>query len=224
MGEKIELLVDGGKAVANAAVGGKLGPMGINIAEVLKEINNKTADFKGMKVPVTLEINKDKSYSISIGTPPASQLIKKEANIKSGSGVPQRDKVANVPIELIIKVAKMKFDSLNANDLKAAVKIILGSCNSMGILIENKLPTETIKEVNEGKFDKEINEGKTEASQEKLDKLKEFYSDIAVELKQRQADAEAAKKAEEAKKAEGPEKEAKPAEAPPAKAAAEKKK
>lgn len=220
MGDKIELLVDGGKAVANAAVGGKLGPMGINIAQVLGEINKKTEAFKGMKVPVTLEINKDKSYSISIGTPPASELIKKEANIQKGSGNPTRDKVANVPIELIIKVAKMKFDSLNANDLKAAVKIILGSCNSMGILIENKLPTETIQDVNAGKFDKEIKEEKTEASKEKLDKLKEFYADIATALKQRQVEAAAKAKEEEAKKAEAaPKEEVKKEEKKPAPAA-----
>ncbi len=172
MAEKIEILVEGGKATPAPPLGPKLGEMKMNVSQVIIEINKKTADFKGMKVPVIIEVNKDKTYTITVGTPPTSQLIKKELGIELGSGEPNKIKVANASIEQIIKVAKMKQGSMFTKDLKSAVKTVIGSLDSMGILVEGKEPREAIKEINEGKYDKDIKEGRTEMTPEKAAKFK----------------------------------------------------
>ena len=91
-----------------------------------------------MQVPVKIEVDdKTKEYEISVGTPPTSQLIKKEAGIEKGSGNPKADKVADLKIEQIIKICKMKEDDLSGSTLKMMVKEVIGTCNSMGILVED---------------------------------------------------------------------------------------
>ena len=138
----------------------------MNIGQVVAEINKKTESFKGMQVPVKVTIDTDtKEFEISVGTPPASSLILKEAGIAKGSGNP-KDPVAELKIEQIIKIAKMKEGDLLGSDLKAKVKEVIGTCDSMGIIVEGKRAKEIIPEVNEGRFDKEIAEEKTEISEE----------------------------------------------------------
>ena len=172
--ENIEMLVEGGKAKADASVAQKLGPMKINIQEVLKTVNEKTESFKGMKVPVTIEVDVDtKEFEISVGSPPVSELIKKELGLKKGSSFPNKDKVANMGIEQVIKVAKMKESDILHNSLKSVVKTVIGSCNALGILVESKESRDISKEIDEGKYDKEIDEVKTEVSEEKKTKLNE---------------------------------------------------
>src|SRR3990167_7260777 len=123
--ETVDALVDGGKATAGPPLGPALGPLGVNIGQVISEINKKTADFKGMKVPVAVTVDKsDKSFTISIGTPPSSQLIKKEAGLEKGAANPLLDKLADLKIEQIIKISKMKQDSLLGKDNFAKVKEI----------------------------------------------------------------------------------------------------
>jgi len=161
--QTVETLINGGQATAAPPLGPALGPLGVNIGQVVSEINKKTEAFKGMQVPVKVNVDTDtKEFDISIGTPPASALLKKEAKIEKGSGNAKTDKVADVLIEQIIKIAKMKEDSLLGKDLKAKVKEIVGTCNSMGVLVEGKPAVETIQDINAGKFDKEIKEEKTE--------------------------------------------------------------
>ncbi len=196
---KIELLIEGGKAKATPAMAQQIGPLGIKIQDVLVKINEKTIEFNGMKVPIKIDVDeKTKSFTVEVGTPPASQLIFKELNIKKGSPKPDKIKVGNLAIEQIIKVAKMKKDSLFDKTLKQAVKTIAGSCNALGALIENKTGAETCKNIDLGKFDNEINQEKTEPSQEKLQKLKEFFDEIKESQK---AEEEKIKKAEEEKAA-----------------------
>lgn len=154
--EKIDVLIEGGKATAAPPLGPALGPMGVNIGQVVGEINSKTADFKGMKVPVTVEIDTDtKTFTIKVGTPPATQLIKQEAGIKSASGNPL-EHVANLTFEQVKKIAGMKKDSLLAADSKAGVKEIMGTCNSMGITVEGVSGVEATKKLNQGKFDSKL--------------------------------------------------------------------
>src|SRR3989338_6567360 len=103
--QTVEALVAGGKATAAPPLGPALGPLGVNIGQVVAEINKKTSVFNGMQVPVKVIVNTDtKSFETSIGTPPAAALILKEAGIQKGSGNPKTDKVADVLIEQIIKV------------------------------------------------------------------------------------------------------------------------
>lgn len=157
--EKIEILIEGGKATAGPPLGPALGPMKINIGQVVSEINQKTADFKGMKVPVKVIVNTEtKEYKIDIGTPPTSQLLKTELNISKGSQTPNQKFVGDLTIDQIKKIARMKFDSLLANDLKTAVREIAGTCFSIGIKVDGKKPKEFIKAVKAGKYDQQLME------------------------------------------------------------------
>ena len=166
--ETVEALIDGGKASAAPPLGPALGPKGVNIGLVVAEINKKTEGFKGMQVPVKVTIDTDtKEFTISVGTPPAAGLIKKEAGIQKAAGNPL-EHVADLKIEQIIKIAKMKEDGLTGKDLKAKVKEIIGTCNSMGIKVEEMHGRDALKAVDEGKYDKEIKEEKTELSAEEL--------------------------------------------------------
>lgn len=154
MAETIEVLVDGGKASAGPPLGPALGPMGLNIMQVVKDINDKTKAFAGMKVPVKLIIDpKTKKYEISVGTPPASALILKELGIPKGSGNARADKVGNLTIEQVKKIAAMKETSLLGNTVKARSREIIGTCASMGVTIEGKEPVAVLKEISDGKYD-----------------------------------------------------------------------
>ena len=189
--QTVEALVAGGKATAAPPLGPALGPLGVNIGQVISDINKKTAVFNGMQVPVKVIVDMDtKKFDIKIGTPPASALILKEAGIEKGSGNPNTEKVADVVIEQIIKIAKMKESNLLGNDLKAKVKEIIGTCNSMGILVEGKPAREAIKEVNEGKYDVEIREERTELTAEEKAKLEEEKIRLAAEIEKRRAEFE----------------------------------
>ena len=146
-------MVDGGKANAGPPLGPALAPQGVNIGEVVAKINEKTASFGGMKVPVTVTINANKSFSIKVGLPPMSALIKKEANAAKGAANPKADVVGNLTIEQVLKIAEMKDDSINAYNKKSAAKEVIGTCCSMGINIEGMRAKEAIKEIDAGKFD-----------------------------------------------------------------------
>ncbi|RLE41453.1 50S ribosomal protein L11 [Candidatus Woesearchaeota archaeon] len=185
----VEVLIEGGKATAAPPLGPALGPLGVNIGQVVAEINKKTASFKGMQVPVKVEVDTEtKEFTISVGTPPASELIKKEAGVEKGSSNPQEDFVGNLVIEQVIKIAKMKEDSLTGKTLKEKVKEIIGTCDSMGIMVEGVPAKEALKLVNEGKFDKEISEERTEMSEEKKRKLEEEKARLKAEMEKKRAE------------------------------------
>ena len=116
----VETMIEGGKATAAPPLGPALGPTGVNIGLVVAEINKKTAEMKGMQVPVKVIVDPStKSFDIEIGTPPASALIKKEAGIEKGASNPLTDKVADLMIEQVIKIAKMKESALLGSTLKS---------------------------------------------------------------------------------------------------------
>ncbi|MBI2564900.1 50S ribosomal protein L11 [Candidatus Woesearchaeota archaeon] len=168
----VDALVQGGKASAGPPLGPTLGQLKVNIGQVISEINNATKDFNGMQVPVKIHVNTDdKSFEISVGTPPVSALVKKEAGIDKGSGNPLTDKVADIRIEQVIKVAKMKSESLLGKDMFAKVKEVIGTCNSMGVLVEGKQASEVVQDINKGAFKEKIFTGKTELSAEDLKQL-----------------------------------------------------
>jgi large subunit ribosomal protein L11 len=190
----IKLLVDGGEMKPGPVVGQKLGPIGINIGQVIADVNKATSEFKGTKVPVSLDIDpKTKKFKVEVSSPPTSELLKKEIGLETGSGDHKKNKVGNISIEAIIKVAKVKYPNMLAREFKSAVKSVVGSAVSLGILVENK-SKEIIEDIDKGVFDSEIKAQKTEASAEKLAKIKEYFADVI-------KNQEAAKKAEEAAKA-----------------------
>lgn len=190
--EAIETLVEGGKATAGPPLGPALGPIGVNIGQVIAEINKKTADFKGMKVPVKVIVDKDtKAFDITVGTPPASALIKKEAGIEKAAANPKTDIVADLKIEQIIKIAKMKQDSLLGKDVFARVKEVAGTCQSMGVMIEGMLAHNAINQINAGEWKEKIVAGKTELTAEELKKLEEEKNRLQDELAKRKSEFEA---------------------------------
>ncbi len=156
----IESLVDGGKANAGPPLGPALGPTGINIGEVVAAINEKTKDFAGMQVPVKVIINStDKSFKIEVGSPPTSALIKKELGIDKGSGVQATAKAGDLPMQGAVKVARMKKDNMLAKTLKAATKETIGTCVSLGVLVEGMNPQDAQKAIDKGDFDALFEDG-----------------------------------------------------------------
>lgn len=152
--ETVDALITGGKATAAPPLGPALGPKGVNIGLVIAEINKKTADFAGMQVPVKVIIDSEtKAFEIEIGTPPATALLKIEANIKKGAGNPKTDNVGDVTFDQIMKIMRMKYDSLTGKNDKEKSKEIVGTCRSMGISIDGKKPTEIIDMINKGELD-----------------------------------------------------------------------
>ena len=195
----IKLLADGGSMKPGPALSQKIGPLGINMGEIISKINDATKDMKGLKVPVEVDVNPTtKEFDIQVFSPPVSELLKKELEIEKGSGEQDKIKVANASIEQIISVAKTKLQNLLAKDLKAAVKSVVGTCVSLGILIENKSAIEIEQEIDKGKYDKEIQEEKTETSEEKKTKLKEYFKGIKEEQEKVIKQEKEAKEAEAA--------------------------
>ena len=186
--QTVEAMIEGGKATAAPPLGPALGPLGVNIGQVISEINKKTADFKGVQVPVKIIVDEQKNITITVGTPPVSALIKQEAHIEKGSGNPLADLVADLKIEQVIKVAKMKGDGLSGIDMFAMVKEVAGTCNSMGVMIEGKRAVETIADINNGMFAEEIKAEKTELSAEELKELEEKKNKLAAEIEKRKAE------------------------------------
>lgn len=157
MAEKLEVLVDGGKATPGPPLGPALGPLGVNIVEVLKAINEKTKSFEGMKVPVTLVIDpKTKAYTIEVGTPPTSALIMKETRVEKGSGDAGKTKVGNLTIAQAIRIANMKADAMLAKSLKARVLEVIGTCVSMGVTVDGRPVKEVSRDIKAGKYDKQL--------------------------------------------------------------------
>ena len=175
----IKLLIDGGDMKPGPAIAQQLGPMGINLGKVIADINTATKEFRGMKVPVELTVDKKtKNFTIKTFSPPTSELVKKELRLEKGSNDHKNLIVGNASIEDVIKIAKIKYANMLEKDFKSAVKSILGTCASIGILVENQNPNALISEVSSGKFDKEIKQQISETSSEKRKALDEYFGQI----------------------------------------------
>jgi large subunit ribosomal protein L11 len=125
--------------------------------EVIKAINEKTKDFEGMKVPVTVLVDPDtKKWDIEIGIPSSAALVLKEAGIQKGSGASGTEWVGDVTIDTIIKVANTKLEKSYASSLKSVAKTIIGTCLTLGIKVEGKTPKEITGEITEGKWDEKL--------------------------------------------------------------------
>lgn len=153
----VEALIMGGKASAAPPLGPALGPKGVNIGLVVAEINKKTADFAGMQVPVKVHIDMDtKAFEVELGTPPAAALIKQEAGVKKGSGVPQSNFVGNITMDQVLKISRMKEGVLTGKNTKMRCREIMGTCQSIGITIEGMPAQEALAAVAQGKFDEKL--------------------------------------------------------------------
>ena len=132
----IKLQIQAGAANPAPPVGPALGQHGVNIMEFCKAYNDATQDQRGNIVPVEITVYEDRSFDFVLKTPPASELIKKAAGVKKGSGVPHTEKVGKLTDAQVAEIAEAKLKDLNANDIDAAKKIIAGTARSMGITVE----------------------------------------------------------------------------------------
>ena len=156
--QTISSLVTGGEASAGPPLGPALGPMGVNILQIISAINEKTKEFQGMKIPVTVSVDADtKKWEIEVGIPSASALLLKDAGIQKGSGTSGTEWGGEVTADMIAKIANVKLETSYASSLKSVAKQIVGTCVSLGIKVEGKTPKEFTAEINEGKWDSKLN-------------------------------------------------------------------
>jgi len=153
----VDALVPGGKATPGPPLGPALGPLGVNIKEVIEQINEKTRDFNGMQVPVKVIIADNKSVTIEVGTPPTASLLMQEAGIQKGSGKPNAEKVGNITVQQAAKIARMKKDDILSYDLKAAIKEVTGTGVSAGITVEGMDVRDFQKAIDAGQYDDILN-------------------------------------------------------------------
>lgn len=131
----VKLQIPAGKATPAPPVGPALGQQGVNIGLFTKEFNERTKNDLGMTIPVVITVYSDRSFTFVTKTPPVADLLKKTCGIESGSGVPQRDKVAKISKDDIRKIAEMKMPDLNAGSIDAAMSMVAGTARSMGIVV-----------------------------------------------------------------------------------------
>ncbi len=156
MASVVEALVPGGKANPGPPLGPALGPLGVNIKDVIDQINEKTKDYNGMQVPVKVIVDDDRNVEIEVGTPPTSALVLKEAGIEKGAGEAGTVVVGDLQIAQVAKIARMKKEDILSYSLKAAMKEVMGTCVPMGVTIEGMDPRECQKAMDAGNFDEAI--------------------------------------------------------------------
>lgn len=131
----IKLQIEAGKATPAPPVGPALGSSGVNIMQFVKEFNDRTANQPGMIIPVVISVYKDKSFTFITKVPPVAVLIKKTLGLKSGSGKPNKDKVAKITKAQVQAIAEQKMEDLNAASLEAAMSMVAGTARSMGVVV-----------------------------------------------------------------------------------------
>jgi len=153
----VEALVPGGKASAGPPLGPALGPLGVNVAQVVAKINEQTKDLNGMQVPVKVIVKSRTEFEIEVGTPPTSALIIKEMGLEKGSG--DNTVVGNLTMEQVLKIANIKRKGLLSKTMKHAASEVIGTAGSLGATIEGMSSKEAQLAVSSGKYD-EILEAK----------------------------------------------------------------
>ncbi|KXB02248.1 50S ribosomal protein L11 [candidate division MSBL1 archaeon SCGC-AAA261F19] len=158
MGEEtVKALVEGGKASAGPPIGPALGSLGVNVGRIVSEINELTADYEGMTIPVKIKVDKDtREFEIEVGSPPTSALIRKELGIKKGAGSLEEGAVGDLSMRQLMKLAKQKKGSTLAKGQKARAKEILGTCLSMGVTVDGKDPREVQSEIEKGLYENQL--------------------------------------------------------------------
>lgn len=152
----VEVLVPGGKATSSPPLGPALGPLGVNVKAIIEKINEETKIFNGVQVPVKIIVDDKKQFTVQVGTPPTSSLIKKEIGVELGSGTPNKNFVGNLTIKQAVTIANMKKSNSFSKTLKNVAKEVIGTCGTMGVTIEGMKAKEAIVAINSGKFDSEF--------------------------------------------------------------------
>lgn len=158
MANIVEVLVPGGKASAGPPLGPALGPLGVNVAQVVAKINEQTKDLNGMQVPVKIKVKSRTEFEIEVGTPPTSALILKEIGAEKGTG--DRSTIGNLTLDQVIKIANIKRKSLLSISLKNAAREVIGTAGSVGVTVDGLPSKEAQLAVVAGKYDEILKEGK----------------------------------------------------------------
>ncbi len=149
-----KFLIEGGRATAGPPIGPALTPLGINVLQLIEELNQKTTDFRGMPVTVYVHVDtENKSFRIEVGVPSTVALIAREAKIDKGSGTPQKSYQGDLSVEALVRLAKLKRPQLRTRTLRAAVLTVAGTCVSMGVTIDGKDPKTVVDELKKGAYD-----------------------------------------------------------------------
>jgi len=152
--KSVRFVIEGGKATAGPPIGPALGPTGLNVMAVVNKINELTKEFAGMRVPVEVIYDPEtKEFEVKVGIPTTAALLLRELKVEKGSSSPAKQKIGNLSLEQIIKIALIKRPDLLAKTLKAATKEVLGTCLSLGITVEGKNPKEVQREIDSGVYD-----------------------------------------------------------------------
>lgn len=155
MAQSVGTMVEGGKATTGPPIGPALGPLGLNLGQIIKEINEKTKAFEGMQVPVTVTVTNPntKEYEIKVGIPPTSALLKKEVGVAKGASSRKEAVAGNATMEQIKKVAEAKREAMMSNDIRGAMLEVIGTCVSLGFTVEGKDPVEIQNLIKQGKIE-----------------------------------------------------------------------
>ena len=158
MANVVEALVPGGRASAGPPLGPALGPLGVNVAQVVAKINEQTKDLNGMQVPVKIKVKSRTEFEIEVGTPPTSALILKEMGVEKGTG--DKSTVGNLTIEQVVKIVNIKRKSLLSKTLKNAAREVIGTAGSLGATVDGLPSKEAQQVLADGKYDDLLDEGK----------------------------------------------------------------
>lgn len=146
MADEVSVLVEGGKASAGPPLGPALGPLGVNVGQVVAQINQETKQFAGMRVPVIVRVNpQTRAFTLVVGRPPVAALLLKEAGKEKGSGKPKTETVGDVKLDAIRQIAEAKGEDLFGRSIEQKMNQVIGTCVSLGLTVDGEDPREVLK-------------------------------------------------------------------------------
>ena len=147
MAIEVSILVEGGKAAAGATLGSALGPLGVNVGQVVAKINEQTKEFAGMRVPVIVRVDPNtREFTLVVGRPPVAALLLKEAKKEKGSGKPKSEVVGDVSLDAVKRIAEAKGDDLFGRSIEEKMNQVIGTCTSLGLTVGGADPRSLLKE------------------------------------------------------------------------------
>ncbi len=146
MAVEVSILVEGGKAAAGATLGSALGPLGVNVGQVVQKINEQTREFAGMRVPVVVRVDPNtREFTLVVGRPPVAALLLKEAKKEKGSGKPKGEVIGDVPLDAVKRIAEAKGEDLYGRTIEERMNQVIGTCVSLGLTVGNEDPRTLLK-------------------------------------------------------------------------------
>ncbi|MGA8542576.1 MAG: 50S ribosomal protein L11 [Thermoplasmata archaeon] len=147
MADEVSVLVEGGKAAAGAQLGSALGPLGVNVGQVVAQINQETKQFAGMRVPVVVKVNpSNRTFTLVVGRPPVAAMLLKEAGKEKGSGKAKTETVGDVSMDAVRRIAEAKGDDMHGRSVEEKVNQVIGTCVSLGLTVGGQDPRTLLKE------------------------------------------------------------------------------